>query len=369
MDLGTRYRWPLMALAMLALAAGLDAGLNRIGWLIPMPQPALAGAHGPLMIAGALGTIISIERAVALRRRWPYAAPLLNGLGSVVLMSGVPGRLGPLLFVLGSLVLTLVVVAVLRIHVGKHSVCMAVGALALLVGNLLWLIGQPFYIVVFWWLLFLILTISGERLELGRLRQLPAGVEYRFMALAALLLVGTATTLAAPDLGTRIAGAGALGLAGWLLQYDIARRTIRKGGLTRYIAVCLLSGYAWLGLSGLTAITYGFTPAGPIYDAMLHMAFVGFTFAMIFGHAPIIIPAVLGIALRFSRAFYMHLALLHLSLALRVAGDLAGVGALRRWGGLLNAITLLVFLVITTWAAVAARAGRDSRECSPSVAH
>jgi hypothetical protein len=52
-----------------------------------MPQPALAGAHGPLMIGGALGTIISIERAVALRRRWPYTAPLLNGLGSVVLMA------------------------------------------------------------------------------------------------------------------------------------------------------------------------------------------------------------------------------------------------------------------------------------------
>jgi hypothetical protein len=85
MDLGTRYRWPLMALAMLALAAGLDAGLNRIGWLIPMPHPALAGAHGPLMIAGALGTIISIERAVALRRCWPYAAPLPIGYSSTTL--------------------------------------------------------------------------------------------------------------------------------------------------------------------------------------------------------------------------------------------------------------------------------------------
>ncbi len=369
MGLDTRYRWPLMVLAMLALAAGLDAGLNRIGWRIPMPQPALAGAHGPLMIAGALGTVISIERAVALRRRWPYAAPLLNGLGSVVLILGVPGRLGPLLFVLGSLVLAFVFVVVLRIHAGKHSVCMAAGTLALLVGNLLWMIGRPFSLVVFWWSLFLVLTIAGERLELGRLRQLPANIEYRFMALAALLVVGTGATLAAPDLGTRIAGAGALGLAGWLLQYDIARRTIRKGGLTRYIAVCLLSGYGWLGLNGLTAIIYGFTPAGPIYDAMLHMAFVGFTFAMIFGHAPIILPAVLGLSLRFSRAFYVHLALLHLSLALRVAGDLAGIGALRRWGGVLNAVTLLMFLLITVWAAISARAGRNSRECSPSVVH
>lgn len=80
-----------------------------------------------------------------------------------------------------------------------------------------------------------------------------------------------------------------------------------------------------------------------------------------FGHAPIILPAVLGIALRFSRAFYIHLALLHLSLALRVAGDLAEVGALRRWGGLLNAVALLVFLLIAAWAAISARKHTSAR--------
>jgi hypothetical protein len=367
MERDTHYHWPLMLLALLALVAGLDAGLNRIGWLFPMPQAALAGAHGPLMIAGALGTVVSLERAVALGRRWPYAAPLLNGLGALALIVGGTGSIGPLLFVLGALVLVLIFGVVVRIHPAKHSAFMALGAAALLIGNVLWLLGWPFFSVVAWWSLFLILTISGERLELGRLRQLPASVEHRFDILVAFLILGTGTTLALPDLGTRSAGAGALGLAWWLLRYDIARRTIRKPGLTRYIAVCLLSGYVWLGLGGLTAIVYGFIPAGPVYDAILHMTFVGFTLSMVFGHAPIIVPAVLRIGVQFSRSFYAHLTLLHVSLALRVAGDLAGVGAIRRWGGLLNAVTLLVFLLITAWAAISARAGRDSRECYSSV--
>jgi hypothetical protein len=38
-------------------------------------------------------------------------------------------------------------------------------------------------------------------------------------------------------------------------------------------------------------------------------------------------------------------------------GDLAGFGAIRRWGGLLNAVTLLAFLLVAGWAMLAARGG------------
>lgn len=346
---------PLMLLALLALAAGVYAGLARIGWRLPMPQPELAGAHGPLMVAGVLGTVVGLERAVALGRRWPYAAPLLNGLGGLALIAGAPGRLGALLLTLGGLALLLIFVSLLRSHPARYTAVLALGALALLAGNALWLLGRPIFAVVGWWSLFLVLTIAGERLELGRLRQLPARVERLFALLALLVLVGTCLGLGWPSLGARIAGLAELGLAGWLLHYDIARRTVRKPGLTRYIALCLLSGYVWLGLGGLAAALYGFVPAGLIYDAELHMIFVGFTFAMIFGHAPIIAPAVLGLSMRHSRAFYAPLALLHLSLALRVLGDLAGLAGVRRWGGLLNAASLLAFLLIMIWSILAAR--------------
>jgi hypothetical protein len=46
-------------------------------------------------------------------------------------------------------------------------------------------------------------------------------------------------------------------------------------------------------------------------------------------------------------AFYLPLIALHLSLALRLAGDLLNLVPLRQWGSLLNGVTLLLFLGIT----------------------
>jgi hypothetical protein len=65
---------------------------------------------------------------------------------------------------------------------------------------------------------------------------------------------------------------------------------------------------------------------------------------MIIGHAPIIFPSVLGIALPFRSAFYSHLILLHLSLALRVVGDMTAWWPGRLGGGLLNVVAVLLFL-------------------------
>lgn len=68
---------------------------------------------------------------------------------------------------------------------------------------------------------------------------------------------------------------------------------------------------------------------------------------MIFGHAPVIFPAIVGRQYRFHPMLYANLALLHASLLLRVIGDLAGVPPLRMWGGLLNGVALLFFLSST----------------------
>lgn len=59
-----RIRFPLMGLGMLALLAALWAGLVRLGWGLPPLRPTLPIAHGPLMVSGFLGTLISLERAV-----------------------------------------------------------------------------------------------------------------------------------------------------------------------------------------------------------------------------------------------------------------------------------------------------------------
>jgi hypothetical protein len=72
------------------------------------------------MISGFLGTVIGIERAVALsvlestRYRWTFLGPGLTGLGALLLIMGVAGWLGPLLITLGSLSLVAVFVVIVR---------------------------------------------------------------------------------------------------------------------------------------------------------------------------------------------------------------------------------------------------------------
>ncbi len=350
-----RSRFPLIALAGLALLAALWAGLVRLGWGWPPLLRTLPAVHGPLMVAGALGTLIGLERAVALGRRWTYAAPLLTGLGALALIAGLPGLVGPVLITLGSLGVVAIFVVIVRRQPALFTATMGLGTLAWLAGNGLWLAGWPISGVVSWWVGFLVLTIAGERLELGRILRLSRGEQVSFALVIAIFLLGLIFSALAFDMGVRLSGIALVALALWLLRHDIARRTVRQAGLTRFIAISLLSGYIWLGLSGLLWLFLGGVTAGPRYDAMLHTVFLGFVMSMIFGHMPIILPAVSGLALAFEPAFYGHLALLHASLLLRVVGDLAGSVPARQWGGLLNVVALLLFLANT------ARAARRSR--------
>ena len=141
---------------------------------------------------------------------------------------------------------------------------------------------------------------------------------------------------------------GLTALTGWLARHDVARRTVRQRGLTRFMAICLLGGYAWLGVGGAIAAFTGVAMPGLLYDAMLHAVFLGFVISMVFAHAPIIFPAVLGLPLAYRPGFYRHVVVLHISLILRVVGDLSdSLGRWRVWGGLLNAAALLLFMFNT----------------------
>jgi hypothetical protein len=346
-------RAPLMALAALALLAGLWGGVQRIGWALPTITLYLPAQHGPLMVSGFLGTLISLERAVALsqfqngRRRY-YLVPLLAGLGTLAFILTIDPLIARSLGSLAALGLVLIFVVICRLQWTTDHAVMGMGALLWLVGNGLWLAGYPLYQVVPWWAGFLILTIAGERLELGRVLLHNRNVRLAFLVTVALFLIGLLLSLVAFDAGMRLAGMGLVALGLWLLHFDIARRTIRQTGLTRFIAACLLLGYGWLVAGGLLWVAYGGQYlAGPVYDAMLHMIFMGFVFSMIFGHAPIIVPALLGVQVPYTPLFYIHLSLLHLSLLLRVVGDMLLWLPGRRWGGLLNGVVVLLFLLVT----------------------
>jgi hypothetical protein len=43
-----------------------------------------------------------------------------------------------------------------------------------------------------------------------------------------------------------------------------------------------------------------------LYDAMLHAVFLGFVISMVFAHASVIFPAVLGLPFEYRPAFYLH---------------------------------------------------------------
>ncbi len=352
-----QIRYPLLALSMLALLAALWLGWVRLGWRWPVWDTKAILQHGPLMVSAFLGSLIALERAVALQQRWMYAGPLLSGLGGAALLLGFGIPVSATLIALGGLGFIAMMVVIVRRHPALYTGTMLVGVLSWEAGNLLWLAGWPVYRIVLWWIAFLVLTIAAERLEMGRLIRVPRWAEILFILAAAVFLSGDLLSLVAFDPGTRLAGAGMLAIALWLLRFDIARKTIRQKGLPRFAAVCLLSGYVWLGVSGVVGILQGSVMAGPHYDAFLHTVLVGFVISMIFGHAPIIFPAVLRLPITFNPVFYLSLALLHLSLILRITGDLAGIVPLRLWGGLLNGTAILLFL--TSIAYVVALAKKD----------
>jgi hypothetical protein len=94
---------------------------------------------------------------------------------------------------------------------------------------------------------------------------------------------------------------------------------------------------------------------GPVYDAILHAVFLGFVFSMVFGHAPIIFPAVTGFNIHYHPIFYLHLLLLHISLLMRIIGDLAGLPGLHTVAGIVNAVTLVIFILNTVAAVIRGR--------------
>lgn len=342
-------RLPLLLMGMVAVVTGVLAGLARMGTEVPALAAAQAGTHGALMIAGFLGTVISLERAVALASsglRWPHLAPLAAGLGGLSLLAGAPIILAQALFVSAGLVLAFGSALLFFRRQAAYLATLALGALAWLGGNLVWALGGALFPAVPWWIAFLVLTIAGERLELTRFLPTSLMAQRGFNTIVALQIAALPLALWHEGPGLALFAATLIALALWLLLEDIARRTVKQAGLTRYIAVCLLSGYLWLAFGGALGVLGGFAPGSAMRDAALHAIFLGFVFAMIFGHAPIIFPAVAKVKIPYHPVFYAPLALLHITVLARIAGDLTNSSTAARHAAIGNALTLLLFVLI-----------------------
>jgi len=166
------------------------------------------------------------------------------------------------------------------------------------------------------------------------------------------LMLGASGSALVPAAGGVLYGAALAGLAGWLLRHDVARRTVHAQGLPRYMAVCLLGGYGWLAVAGLAWASW--SAGGPGRDAAWHALGLGFVFSMMMAHAPVILPAVARVKVRFGPWFYLPLAVLHASLLLRLAGPLADPRAFGL-GAQLNAAAIVLFILTLAGGALAWR--------------
>ncbi|MCB8821489.1 hypothetical protein [Microvirga rosea] len=335
-------RLVLLVLGGLSLLTGLWGAMARLGWPLPLGGT-LASLHGPLMICGLFGTLISLERAVALGRRWSYAAPVLSGLGTLLLLTGAPETVGAAAYAAAAIVLA---GASLQITIQQPAVftgTLLFGALAWLAGNVLWLSGHAIPDLVGWWLAFLVLTIAGERLELSRLMPQRRGSEALFLFAVGLLVAGAQNGLLTEN-GAILFGLALLITTLWLLRHDIARLNIFRTGQTRFMAACMLSGYTWLGLTGVALIVFSTGQSSFAYDIALHAVLIGFVLSMVFGHALIILPAVARLRLRYAPILYAPLLLLHASVAVRVGAGLFDWQLGRMGSGILTLVALASFV-------------------------
>ncbi len=248
-DLSPGGRLPLLFFGMLSLLGGVLAGLARLGWDVPAPAALAAGVHGPLMIAAFFGTVISLERAVAIGHGWAYSAPLAAGRRQPR-----PARRR-----------TAACRASPR-HAGRcRADCPPVASPSManwqaspwcccLAPSAGWLATWPGWPV----------ATSPRRTVVAALpghhhRRRAAGTD-TFPARAADCpktvhrhrrpAAARRRARHRPPVRRRPARPGAVAA----LQYDIARRNIGTQGLTRFIAACLLSGYVWLAVAGLLGL-------------------------------------------------------------------------------------------------------------------
>ena len=351
----------------IALLTGLDAALTLAGVPSPVGSPRLAVLHGPLMVLGFLGTVIALERAVALREAWALLSPGLLGLGAVALVVLPEPLLGRLVLAQGMLLLVVVYAALWRRNGDPLIGVQALGAVLATAAALLLTrldVAQVVPLLVG----FIVLTIGAERVELARLA-MPADAQLRLTAFAVALTAATLAAVLWPVTGGRLLGVAVLALTLWLVRHDVARRLIRSTGLPRFAAAALLAGYAWLVVAGLGLVLLGSPATSEAgYDIVVHSTFLGFAMSMILAHAPVILPAVLRVRLPYHVWMWVPLVLLHATLLGRVLTVAADVRA--GWEAALvgNVAAVLLFVLVSVLTVVVAGRRAARRRPAPAPA-
>lgn len=332
-------RLPFVILAMLSLITGLLAGLHRIGWTLPLSG--ISPNHGAIMVGGFLGTLITLEKIIPLKKNILYVFPIISGSSVVLFFIGEPAY-SVLCLMTASAGLSIVFLIYLVRERSMIYFLMFAGAACWLTGNMLLIIHNFYPISLPWWMAFVLLIITAERLELMKFLPVSRTQKSVFIGMLIIFLIGC--TISFHGIGSYLAAFALFGASIWLMRHDVVALNLKKEDLPRYVGVALLSGYFALLLSGLFLLLLTNQPLG--YDILVHSFFIGFVFSMIFAHGPIILPGVLGISVKpYHPIFYVWLALLHGSWITRTISDITLDMQLRKYSGLISAVAIIGYFL------------------------
>lgn len=342
-------RLPLLVVSLLILLSAIYGGLVLMGWRWPSFSNQWLSFHGPLLVAGFLGILIGLERAVNLGRNWIYLGPIASALGAAWLLAGFqPAQAGKFLLTLASILWLIVTIVLTARRPVLYHVFLLMGSACWLSGNLLWLSYSWTASIPLWWACFLTLNFAAMRIEILRILHLEWKTKALFAVSAALAVSGALWTLNEPTLGTRISSAGLTLFGVWFLLCDSSQRKDAPPPQALFEATCLKTSYVWLIACGAIGLFWAPKESGPVYDAFLHTLFLGYIFCLSCAHVFRLNETIVRKPLRFRKTFWIQYWLLNLSLLLRILCDLIGWVGLARWAGLLNALAVLAFLL--NWA-------------------
>lgn len=334
----------LFPLIIGSLITGILGGWLRLGYLA-FPIGQAASHHGLLMVGCFLGSLISLERAMVMKNRFWLTVPLLSALSMPLILAGWPG-LGAYMLLAASLGL-IVIMYFQTIKVAEiYSYIIAFGAAAWMLGNFAYVYSDFVPMATGWWMAFLLFTILGERMELNKFLPTPKWAGMVFYT--GIALFGLGLLLPFHQWGNTVLGIALLCLALWLFRFDMARYAAKKPGQFRYIGIGLLSGYFWLALNGWIL---GWMEDHPFYyDLYLHTFFLGFTFSMIWAHAPIILPMVFKLQVNiFHPVLWLGWIMFQVTLAGRIVSAWLEDATWRKLFGVANGwVILIMFLLMGT---------------------
>ena len=328
------FRVPFVLLAVISLFLGLWTGLNRIGWNFAMLPANMH--HGAMMVGGFLGSLIAIEKIIPLKKKILFLIPLLSVSAVLFFFLNEP-KFSFILLVVASAALCFVFLYYFLREKNLIFLLMVLGSACWLTGNLM-LLTRNFYPLAFpWWMGFILLIITAERLELMNFLPVSRSKKKLLVVFLILYLSGVLFSFHGP--GHKISGSALIAISLWLMRYDIIGLSIHKPGLHGFVSTALLSGYTGMLFTGIFLLALDNQALS--YDATVHTFFLGFAFSMIFAHGPIILPGVLGLSAKpFHKILYLWLFFLQLSWIIRIAGDILLNFEIRKVSGMMTALTI-----------------------------